>query len=266
MAGVHDRTLLGLAGGGGRRRPRPPGRSSAVVDDVNDPEQTGRVRVRFPWLDDQYVSGWARTVQPGAGKERGSLVLPEVGDEVLVVFEQGDFRRPYVLGGLYNGVDKPGAQGVPVIDGGKGAVNRRSMVSRRGHRIDLLDEDGRTEGVTVASGDGKLSLVLDATGTTVTVHADGTVTIEGTRGVTVDAGSSKLELKGGQVSITATQGVTVDGGAGPAKVTGSHAATSRAARALPVRPPWSGSTSTGERRSARCPQQHGSGTRPVTPA
>ena len=221
VAGVHDRTLLGLAGGGGPATTAPPGAVVAVVDDVNDPEQTGRVRVRFPWLDDQYVSGWARTVQPGAGPERGSLVLPEVGDEVLVVFEQGDFRRPYVLGGLYNGVDKPGAQGVPVIDGGKGAVNRRSMVSRRGHRIDLLDEDGRTEGVTVASGDGKLSLVLDATGTRVTVHSDGTVTIAGTRGVTVDAGSSKLELKGGQVSITATQGVTVDGGAGPAKVTGS---------------------------------------------
>lgn len=221
VAGVRDRTLLGLAGGGGPATTAPPGAVVAVVDDVNDPEQTGRVRVRFPWLDDQYVSGWARTVQPGAGPERGSLVLPEVGDEVLVVFEQGDFRRPYVLGGLYNGVDKPGAQGVPVIDGGKGAVNRRSMVSRRGHRIDLLDEDGRTEGVTVASGDGKLRLVLDATGTTVSVHSDGTVTIAGTRGVTVDAGSSKLELKGGQVSITATQGVTVDGGAGPAKVTGS---------------------------------------------
>ena len=112
VTGVRDRTLLGLAGGGGPATTAPPGAVVAVVDDVNDPEQTGRVRVRFPWLDDQYVSGWARTVQAGAGKERGALVLPEVGDEVLVVFEQGDFRRPYVLGGLYNGVDKPGAQGV----------------------------------------------------------------------------------------------------------------------------------------------------------
>ena len=44
----------------------------------------------FPWLSDDYVSDWARTVQPGAGKDRGAMVLPEVGDEVLVAFEQGD--------------------------------------------------------------------------------------------------------------------------------------------------------------------------------
>ena len=78
------------------------------------------MRLRFPWLDDTYVSGWARTVQAGAGKDRGALVLPEVGDEVLVVFEQGDFRRPYVLGGLYNGMDQPSPQGIPAVDGGKG--------------------------------------------------------------------------------------------------------------------------------------------------
>ena len=219
VTGVRDRTMLGLASGGGPATTAPPGVVVAVVDDVNDPEKTGRVRLRFPWLDDTYVSGWARTVQAGAGKDRGALVLPEVGDEVLVVFEQGDVRRPYVLGGLYNGVDQPSPQGIPAVDGGKGTVNRRSFVSRRGHRIDLLDEDGKTEGVTVASGDGKVSLKLDATGTKVTVHSDGTVLIEGTQGITVDSASAKLELKGGQISLTATQGVTVDGGGGPVKVT-----------------------------------------------
>lgn len=218
VTGVRDRTLLGLASGGGPATTAPPGVVVGVVDDVNDPEQAGRVRLRFPWLDSEYVSGWARTVQAGAGKDRGTLILPEVGDETLVVFEQGDVRRPYVLGGLYNGVDQPDSQGIPAVDGGKGTVNRRSVVSRRGHRIDFLDEDGRTEGVTVASGDGKVSLKLDATGTTVTLHSDGSVLIEGTRGITVDSSSAKLELKGGQISLTATQGVTVDGGAGPVKV------------------------------------------------
>jgi len=220
VTGVRDRTMLGLASGGGPAPTAPPGVVVAVVDDVNDPEKTGRVRLSYPWLDGRYVSGWARTVQAGAGKDRGALVLPEVGDEVLVVFEQGDFRRPYVLGGLYNGVDQPSSQGIPAVDGGKGTVNRRSMVSRRGHRIDLLDEDGRTEGITIASGDGTVSLKLDATGTKVTVHSDGTVLIEGTQGITLDSSSAKLELKGGQISIAATQGVTVDGGGGPVKVTG----------------------------------------------
>ncbi|MCB0896389.1 MAG: VgrG-related protein [Nocardioidaceae bacterium] len=222
VTGVRDRTLLGLTADGGLPATAPPGAVIAVVDDVNDPERTGRVRLRFPWLDGEYVSGWARTVQSGAGKDRGALVLPEVDDEVLVVFEQADFRRPYVLGGLYNGVDQPSAQGIPVVDSGKGTVNRRSWVSRRGHRVDLLDEDGRTEGVSLAAGTGAVSLLLDATGTKVTVHSDGSVLIEGTRGITLDAASAPLELKGGKVTISATQGVTVDGGAGPVGVTGSQ--------------------------------------------
>jgi phage protein D len=211
VTGVRDRTMLGLASGGGPATTAPPGLVIAVVDDVADPEKAARVRVRFPWLDDTYVSGWARTVQAGAGKERGSLILPEVGDEVVVAFEQGDFRRPYVLGGIYNGVDQPNPKGIPAVDGGKGVVNRRSFVSRNGHRIDFLDEDGKTEGVTVEDGDGKVSLKLDASGTKVTVHSDGTVLIEGKQGITIDSSSANLELKGGQISIKATQAVNVSG-------------------------------------------------------
>ena len=166
------------------------------------------MKLTFPWLSDDYVSDWARTVQPGAGKDRGAMVLPEVGDEVLVAFEQGDIRRPYVLGGLYNGVDTPQAGGpIDDVDGGSGAINRRSLVSRRGHRIDLLDEDGRTEGITLATGDGKLQLTLDAIGTKVTVHSDGSVTDRGQeRRHRRRGAAAKLELKGGDVSITATTG------------------------------------------------------------
>jgi phage protein D/phage baseplate assembly protein gpV len=223
VSGVHDRTMLGLAGGAVPGAAAPPGVVMATVDDVNDPEKLGRVRLVFPWLSDDYVSGWARTVHAGAGKDRGAIVLPEVGDEVLVVFERGDVRHPYVLGGLFNGVDVPDAKGISIVDSGSGAVNRRSYVSRRGHRIDLLDEDGKTEGISIASEDGKVTLSLDATNTKVTVHSDGTVLLEGTKGVVVDSATSKLELKGGQISITATQGVTVDGGTGPVKVqTGSQ--------------------------------------------
>ncbi len=219
VSGAHDRSLLGLVTGGGPAATAPAGVVVATVDDANDPQLSGRVRLAFPWLSDDYVSGWARTLQPGAGKGRGSLVVPEVGDEVLVVFEQGDVRRPYVLGGLFNGVDTPDGKGIRVVDSGSGAVNRRSFVSRRGHRVDLLDEDGRTEGVSIATADDTVTVRLDATATTVTVHADGTVTVEGKQGVVIDAGSAKLELKAGQIELSATQGVTVDGGTGPVKVT-----------------------------------------------
>jgi len=218
VTGRQERSLYGLTGGsvGGRNTL---GMVVGQVSDGNDPQSQGRVKLTFPWLSDTYVSDWARTVQPGAGKDRGAMVLPEVGDEVLVGFEQGDIRRPYVLGGLYNGVDTPPTGGVKLIDGSSGAVNRRSMVSRRGHRIDLIDEDGRTEGITLSTTGDKLQLVMDSVATKITVHSDGKVLIEGKGGVVIDSASSKLELKGGEVTITSTSGVKIDGGSGSVNVT-----------------------------------------------
>lgn len=220
VTGRQDRSLHGLASGGsggaggGTGAGGQAGVVVAQVSDARDPEHQGRVKLTFPWLSDDYVSDWARTVQAGAGRDRGQFVLPEVGDEVLVAFEQGDLRRPYVLGGLYNGVDTPKAGPIDDVDPGSGAINRRSTVSRRGHRIDLLDQDGATEGVSISTGDDRLRFVLDATGTAVTLHSDGTVTIEARNGITVDAGSGSLALKGQDISMTATAGITVDGGGG----------------------------------------------------
>jgi phage protein D len=218
VTGRQERSLYGLASGGGISQ-NALGVVVGQVSDANDPQVQGRVKLTYPWLSDSYVSDWARTVQAGAGKDRGGMVVPEVGDEVLVAFEQGDIRRPYVLGGLFNGVDTPKTGGVGLIDSGSGAINRRSIVSRRGHRIDLLDEDGKTEGISLSTSGDKLRLVMDATGTKVTVHSDGTVTVEGKGGVVVDSGSAKLELKGGEISVKATTGVTIDGGGGSVKVT-----------------------------------------------
>jgi phage protein D len=216
VTGRQERSLYGLTGGGGRAAA--PGISIAQVSDANDPTGAGRVKLVFPWLSDDYVSDWARTVQPGAGKDRGSMFIPEVGDEVLVAFEQDDPQRPYVLGGLHNGVDTPMTKGTTLIDSGSGAVNRRSLISRNGHRIDLLDEDGRTEGITAETADGKLKLSLDSVGTSITVHSDGTVLVEGKRGIVIDAATSNVELKGRKISITATNGVDVSGGAGAVNV------------------------------------------------
>lgn len=220
VSGAQDRTLRGLvdgangAAGAGGADPGSAGRSGVVIGQVSDnrdPEGLGRVRLLFPWLADEFVSDWARTVQPGAGSERGALVVPEVGDEVLVAFENGSFQRPYVIGGLYNGVDKPADGDVPLIDENSGAVNRRSVVSRTGHRIDLVEEAGGATGVRIRTGDGGLTLDLDQQKTTVTVHSDGTVTVEAERGVTVDAGTGTLTLTGQDVKIAARTGVTVDG-------------------------------------------------------
>src|SRR5262245_22538227 len=90
---------------------RPPDERSAgriygvvpgVVTSNDDPEKLGRVKLRFPWLSDEVESGWARVALPAAGNLRGVYMLPEVDDEVLVAFEQGDVRFPYVVGGLWS--------------------------------------------------------------------------------------------------------------------------------------------------------------------
>jgi Uncharacterized protein conserved in bacteria len=220
VSGVQDRTLRGLvdsggdAGAAGR-----PGVVIGQVSDNRDPEDLGRVRLLFPWLADDFVSDWARTVQPGAGADRGALVVPEVGDEVLVAFENGSFQRPYVVGGLYNGVDKPAKGDLPLIDKNSGAVNRRGFVSRTGHRFEMVEEAGGASGVKIRTGDGALTLDLDQQQTMIKVHSDGTVTIEAKSGVTVDAGTGTLTLTGQDVKITAKSGVKVDGGAGEVDVT-----------------------------------------------
>jgi uncharacterized protein (DUF2345 family) len=92
------------------------------------------------------------------------------------------------------------------------------MVSRNGHRIDLLDQNGQKEGITLATKDDKLLLKLDSVGTTITLHADGKVVVEGTQGITIDASSSNIDVKGGKITLKATNGVDVDGGGGAVSV------------------------------------------------
>ncbi|MEU0563733.1 VgrG-related protein [Dactylosporangium sp. NPDC006015] len=174
--------------------PRPPGPVRglvpAVVGDVRDPLGLGRVRLILPWLAPGYTTGWARTVQPGAGPGRGALVLPEVGDEVLAGFAGDDLDAPYVVGGLHNGADPVPQLSREPVDPVSGAVAVRGFVSRHGHRVELI-EDG---GVLIATAGGAATVRLDSV--TGAVHVSG-------RGVTLDAGAGDLTLRGRRVSVEA---------------------------------------------------------------
>jgi uncharacterized protein involved in type VI secretion and phage assembly len=158
-----------------------------VVTNNQDEEGMGRVKVRFPWLGEADESHWARIATPMAGKERGVYFLPEVDDEVLVAFEHGDVRFPYVLGALWNGVDKPPA------DNGDGKNNLRLIKSRSGHTIKLNDEDGK-ETIEIIDKSEKNSIVIDTTKNSITITSEKDITLTATKG-TIKLDAQKIEIK-----------------------------------------------------------------------
>ncbi|MFB7210056.1 VgrG-related protein [Streptomyces sp. NPDC056255] len=221
VSAAPDRSLAGLTGGSDApsRGPRMPGLAIGVVTDIQEGKtERGWVRLKFPWLDDTYVTDWVRTVQWG-GQGGGGVFSPEVNDEVLVGFEQGLLDSPYVLGGLYNGVDKPSPHDVPLVDPTSGKVNRRSLVSRSGNRLELLDAPRGPSGVRLATGDKRLEVTLDERRSeiAVTVYARGgtralsSVTLSSS-GITLDAGTGDVNIKGRSVNVNGKTGVTIDGG------------------------------------------------------
>lgn len=216
-SGSNDRSLLGLVENGtaSKGSPQQGGVVGAIVTNVADPDNLCRVKVRFPWLDDDYESDWARVLQLGAGNERGLQLLPEVEDEVLVAFEHGDTRRPFVLGGLYNGVDAPPLP--DAVDSGAGAVNKRTWKSRSGHQI-TLDDTGGSETVTIKTGSEKVSIVLDGSANGITINCDGDVKVAAKGNAEIKAqGDVKLEatgnasIKGASLKFEASADVTIKG-------------------------------------------------------
>jgi len=158
-----------------------------VVTNNQDPDGLGRVKVKFPWLSDQDESQWARIAAPMAGNERGVYFLPEVDDEVLVAFEHGDVRFPFVIGALWNGVDKPPA------DNGDGKNNLRVIKSRSGHTIKLNDEDGK-ETIEIIDKSEKNSVVIDTANNSITITSEKDITLSATKG-TIKLDAQKLEIK-----------------------------------------------------------------------
>jgi phage protein D len=217
ISGRHERSLRGLTSNGagpGVNGTHVDGVVVAIVTNVDDPQKHGRVRVKFPWLSDKYESDWARMCQFGAGPNSGALFLPEVGDEVLVAFEFGDVRRPYVVGSLYNGKDLPRG-GQSLLDNGK--VNRRGITSRKGHRA-LFFDGASNAGVALITSDDKLKIEMKETGTVLHISSDGTIEIEGKGDISIkgNAGISiqatgQLQLKGATVAVEGSGPVTVKG-------------------------------------------------------
>jgi len=211
VSGRQDRSLLGLTSGGtasrGTSDPARRGVMIGLVTDNADPDDLGRVKLKFPSLDDGFESDWARVVQAGAGPERGAVVMPEVNDEVLVIFEAGDIRRPYVIGGLYNGQDKPRLGGGDLFD--NGAVTRRGFVSKEGHRIVFLDSD-RKSGVCLLSGDDSLRFALKQSDSTITMHSDGTISITARDEIKIESDADITVKSAMNLALEGSAGIKIE--------------------------------------------------------
>ncbi len=135
------------------------GVAAGIVTNNQDTDDLGRVKLRFPWLSDENETDWVRIATFMAGPDRGSFFLPEVDDEVLVAFENGDLQRPYVIGMLWNGRHAP-----PEINS-DGNNNIRKIRSRSGHEIIFNDDDSaRQEKIEIRTNAGHKVILDDSAG------------------------------------------------------------------------------------------------------
>lgn len=177
----------------------------ALVSDIKDPDGQGRVKVTLPWSPDTGSSrydAWARLATFMGGNNRGSWFIPDVNDEVLIVFEGGDPRRPYVIGGLWNGNDAP-----PDSMDGAGNNYRKVLRSRNGVKLTLDDTDGQEKFIAETPGGQKITL-KDGPGAVEIVDSNGNSIKLETSGITITA-SAKVTINATQVAVSASM-VTVD--------------------------------------------------------
>ncbi|MDT5062489.1 MAG: hypothetical protein QOH63_2948 [Acidobacteriota bacterium] len=179
----------------------------AEVVDVKDPDNLARVQVKlynFDGVDDQDGPVWARVAVPFAGSERGAFMLPDVGDEVLVSFINGDWRFPVVVGGLWNG----NARAPETLGGDGSRVDRWSIVGKAGTRILILEENDGEATISLTTPGGVSFKMTDAGGGKIEFKVAGNTITFDTQGVSVQT-SAKVKTQASQVEITSGQ-VKVD--------------------------------------------------------
>jgi uncharacterized protein involved in type VI secretion and phage assembly len=202
-----------------------PGAVSGVVTNTDDPENLGRVKVTFPWMSDDIESDWARVVSPGAGNGRGFFMIPEVGDEVVLIFDHGDFDHPYVVGGLWNGKDKIPGPGADAASGKKPQVrtwfshkghhitvddttdkNKIEIITASGHKLTLDDKEKKIE--LVSKGGAKL--VIDDVSQTVDLESKGMLNVKSAQPMSIKS-DANISIEGKMIDMKASGPVNIQG-------------------------------------------------------
>ena len=185
----------------------------AEVTENCDKTMRGRVRVRLPWLPG--YEPWARVAAAMAGDDRGAYVMPRAGDEVLVVFNHGDVREPYVIGSLLNGNSKP------PVTAPDDADTKWVIRMSKDHEI-VFDDAARsirikagTRQVTLTDQQIELSVDDDKT-TAITLDTKGNITIKAKQTLTLEAqsiklrGTDKVAIQGGTVDLDGGSQCSID--------------------------------------------------------
>lgn len=189
-----------------------------IVTNNKDPEKIGRVKLKLPVRLLQKETDWARVAMPMAGKGKGMFFLPDVGDEVLVIFNEGDIRQPYVIGSLWNKNETP----PETNSDGKNLI--KLIKSKGGHEIRINDKDDEGQiiiktkngnSITIYDkGNGKIELkdksgsdkiVIDGDGKSIEITGDSAINLKAKScSVKIDGNSNSIELKSSaKVAISA---------------------------------------------------------------
>ena len=173
---------------------------SAVVKDNNDPDKLGRVRVKFFWQEENMLSPWLRPVNVYAGAERGLYFIPETGDEVLVGFEGGNAEKPFMMGSMYHGKNKPGASLPDKDNSFKGIITRSKLKIEFDDKKKITTIETPGGNKAVLSDDGKSIMLQDQNNNKVELT---------TAGITLDSPKDIIiESKGG-ITINAVNAVKI---------------------------------------------------------
>lgn len=183
-----------------------------LVTNNDDPDNLGRVRVRYPALGDDLEGTWARIASVSAGNARGLMMLPVVGEEVLVGFEHGDTTRPYVLGSLFNGVDVPGDDLTQNEDGSFALLSDQKIVATAKDVMNLTTQKDLTVTADNMNFNPSEAVTIQG-GTDVTINGSGSFSFDAQQSVTIQ-GQQSITISCGGSSITIDpSGVTISGSA-----------------------------------------------------
>lgn len=173
-----------------------------LVTNNQDPEKLGRVKVKYPWQEDNPESYWARLAVMAAGKDRGTVWIPEVGDEVLLSFDKGSIEHPFVIGSLFNGKD------VPPEKNDDGKNDTKLIKTRSGHQVKFFDKAGE-EKIEIKTQGGHVLLMDDKAGSAQVEIKDSS----GQNKITIKTVGNSLTIESGLSLKIKSQTIDIEAGA-----------------------------------------------------